>query len=59
MASVTQSPEIPVVLACRNVFVAVPKSLLMKESTVFRTELNKTCQNTDSATPVKICVPEF
>ena len=53
MAGVPQCPEIPVVLACRNVFVAVPQSLLMKESTVFRAQLNETCQNTDFNTPAK------
>ena len=38
--------EVPVVLACQdNVFVAVPQSLLIKESTVFLAELSNTWQN--------------
>ena len=46
MAGVVQNSEVAVVLGCEgNVFVAVPQSVLMKESTVFRAKLSATWQN--------------
>ena len=54
MFGVVQSPEVPVVLACQdNVFVAVPQSLLIKESTVFQAELSNTWQNKEVGPPAK------
>ena len=51
--SILPNPEVPVVLACQdNVFVVVPQSLLIKESTVFRSQLSTTWLESDSTTPL-------
>ena len=49
MAAYVENTEGPVVLTCDDsMFVAVIKSVLMKESTVFRAELSSTWQNSNS-----------